>query len=173
MFCKQNSPAGGQIETMASFLCEVLLTEEPLKQVDADSADAGAVIDFWGVVRPIEDGREIEGINYDAHHEMAEHQLKRIAEQATERFELKRVIIHHRTGLIAVGEASLFLRVASRHRKQGFQASQWIVDELKKKVPIWKRPQFRAVAGIVDAGTCSDDSKRTMGGPGSAIPATV
>ena len=71
-------------------------------------AGAGAVIDFWGVVRPMEDGRELEGINYEAHREMAEHQLKRIAERAAERFELKRVIIHHRTGVIAVGEASLF-----------------------------------------------------------------
>ena len=105
-------------------------------------AGAGAVINFWGVVRPMEDGRELEGINYEAHREMAEHQLKRIAERAAERFELKRVIIHHRTGFIAVGEASLFLRVASPHRSEGFQASQWIVDELKKSVPIWKRPVF-------------------------------
>jgi molybdopterin synthase catalytic subunit len=148
MFCKQNSPKSGQIQTMASFLCEVFLTEERLKQVDADVAGAGAFIDFWGVVRQMEDGREIEGIDYDAHHVMAEHQLKRIAEQAAERFELKRVIIHHRTGFIAVGEASLFLRVASRHRREGFLASQWIVDELKKKVPIWKRPAFaKATAG--------------------------
>jgi len=143
MFCKQNSPSRGQIETMPSFLREVLLTKEPLKQVDADSVGAGAIIDFWGVVRQIEDAREIEGIDYEAHHEMAEHQLKRVAEQAAERFELKRVIIHHRTGFIAVGEASLFVRVTSSHRREGFQASQWIVDELKKKVPIWKRPRFR------------------------------
>ena len=74
---------------------------------------------------------------------MAEHQLKRIAEQAAERFGLKFVIVHHRIGFIAVGEASLFLRVASSHRSEGFRASQWIVDELKKKVPIWKRPRFR------------------------------
>jgi molybdopterin synthase catalytic subunit len=90
-----------------------------------------------------EDGREIEGIDYDAHREMAEHQLKRIAEQAAERFGLKLVIVHHRIGFIAVGEASLFLRVASPHRSEGFRASQWIVDELKKKVPIWKRPRFK------------------------------
>jgi molybdopterin synthase catalytic subunit len=158
---------------MANVVCEISVTQAPLAASASDVAGAGAVIDFWGVVRPIEDGREIEGIDYDAHYEMAEHQLKRIAERAAERFELKQVIIHHRTGFIAVGEASLFLRVASPHRSEGFQASQWIVDELKKKVPIWKRPRFSAVAGIVDAGTCSDDSKRTMGGPGSAIPATV
>src|SRR5215471_3182033 len=128
---------------MANVVCEISVTQAPLPAPRSDVAGGGAIIDFWGVVRPIEDGREIEGIDYDAHHEMAEHQLKRIAEQAAERFELKRVIIHHRTGFIAVGEASLLLRVTSSHRREGFQASQWIVDELKKKVPIWKRPRFR------------------------------
>ena len=145
----------------------------PLVARASDIVGAGAVVDFWGVVRPIEDGREIEGIDYEAHREMAEHQLKRIAEQAAERFELQLVILHHRIGFIAIGEASLFLRVASPHRSEGFRASQWIVDELKKKVPIWKRPRFRAATGIVDAGTCSDNSKHATGAPGSAVPATA
>ena len=128
---------------MANVVCEISVTHAPLLVQGSDIAGAGAVIDFWGIVRPIEDGREIDGIDYDAHREMAEHQLKRIAEQAAERFGLKFVIVHHRIGFIAVGEASLFLRVASSHRSEGFRASQWIVDELKKKVPIWKRPRFR------------------------------
>jgi molybdopterin synthase catalytic subunit len=127
---------------MANVVCEISVAQAPLAARESDIAGAGAVVDFWGVVRPIENGREIEGIDYEAHREMAEHQLKRIAEQATERFGLKVVIVHHRIGFIAVGEPSLFLRVASSHRKEGLQASQWIVDELKKKVPIWKRPRF-------------------------------
>src|ERR1700747_3437824 len=120
------------MKRMANVVCEISVTEAPLAAPasDMDVVGAGAFVDFWGVVRPIEDGREIEGINYDAHREMAEHQLKRIAEQAAERFELRRVIIHHRTGFIAVGEASLLVRVASPHRSEGFHASQWIVDEL-------------------------------------------
>ena len=128
---------------MANVVCEISVTQEPLAGRVSDISGAGAVVDFWGVVRLLEDGREIDGIDYDAHHEMAEHQLKRIAELATERFRLKLVIIHHRIGFIAVGEPSLFLRVASPHRSEGFSASQWIVDELKKKVPIWKRPRFK------------------------------
>ena len=119
------------------------MTQAPLLVQGSAIAGPGAVIDFWGIVRAIEDGREIDGIDYDAHREMAEHQLKRIAEQAAERFGLKLVIVHHRIGFIAVGEASLFLRVASSHRSEGFRASQWIVDELKKKVPIWKRARFK------------------------------
>jgi molybdopterin synthase catalytic subunit len=132
-----------QFKRMANVVCEISVTQAPLAARATDIAGAGAVVDFWGVVRPIEDGRRIEGIDYEAHHEMAEHQLKRIAERAAERFGLKRVIIHHRTGFIALGEPSLFLRVTSQHRSEGFKASQWIVDELKKKVPIWKRPRFK------------------------------
>jgi molybdopterin synthase catalytic subunit len=129
---------------MANPVCEVLLTEALLKapENDGDPA-AGAVVDFWGVVRGVEDGREIEGIEYEAHREMAEHQLRRIAEQAMRKFPLKLIIVRHRIGFIGVGQSSLFVRVASTHRAQAFRASQWVVDELKKKVPIWKGPRFK------------------------------
>ena len=129
---------------MANLVCEVLLTEALLKtpENDADPA-AGAVVDFWGVVRGLEAGREIEGIEYQAHREMAEQQLRRIAEQAIAKFPLKLIIIHHRLGFIDVGQSSLFVRVASQHRAEAFRASQWVVDELKKKVPIWKGPRFK------------------------------
>ena len=130
---------------MANVVCEISVTQAPLTPPESNVAGAGAVVDFWGVVRPIEDGRQIEGIEYEAHCEMAEHQLTRIAQQAAEEFGLKFVIVHHRIGFIAVGEPSLFLRVASPHRSEGFRASQWIVDELKKRVPIWKKPRFQAV----------------------------
>ena len=149
---------------MANPVCKVLVTEAQLNAPKnrMDPA-AGARVDFQGTVRGSEDGREIEGIDYEAHREMAEHQLKHIAEQAAIQFELRSVIIHHRIGFVVVGEASLFMRVCSRHREAAFQASQWIVNELKKKVPIWKRPRFKSensVAGVVDAG------------PRSPIPAT-
>jgi molybdopterin synthase catalytic subunit len=74
---------------------------------------------------------------------MAQHQLRLIAEQAIERFGLKVTIVHHRLGFIAAGKPSLFVRVASRNRAEAFQASQWVVDELKCRVPIWKRPNFK------------------------------
>jgi molybdopterin synthase catalytic subunit len=176
MICKLEAiHSTEQFKRMANVVCEISVTPAPLaaRASDIDVVGAGAIVDFWGLVRLIEDDREIEGIDYEAHREMAEHQLKRIAEQAAERFRLNLVIIHHRIGFIAVGETSLFLRVASPHRSEGFRASQWIVDELKKKVPIWKRPRFRAVAGIIADGTCSNDSKRATGGRGSAIPARV
>jgi molybdopterin synthase catalytic subunit len=128
---------------MANFVCEVLVTEAPLDAAQNQDAEAGAIVDFAGVVRRLENGCEIEGIEYEAHREMAEHQLRQIAEQAVEKFRVQFVIIHHRIGFIAVGEPSLFMRVASLHRNEAFRASQWIVDELKKKVPIWKKPRFK------------------------------
>jgi len=129
---------------MANPVCEVLLTEALLKAPENNGDPAiGGVVDFWGVVRGIEDGREIEGIEYEAHREMAKHQLRQIADQAKESFPLKLIIIHHRLGFIGVGQSSLFVRVASQHRAEAFRANQWVVDELKKRVPIWKRPRFK------------------------------
>jgi molybdopterin synthase catalytic subunit len=144
---------------MANSVSQVLLTENPLKAA-ADTAAtteevrhgesvrrridpaAGAVIDFWGVVRQLEDGREIEGIDYEVHQAMAEHQMQLIADAASEQFQLKRILLHHRSGFVRAGEASLFLRVSAQRRAAAFEASKWIVDELKKKVPIWKKPRF-------------------------------
>jgi molybdopterin synthase catalytic subunit len=73
---------------------------------------------------------------------MAEHQMKVIADAAAETFRLNRVVLHHRAGFVPTGEASLFLRVSAERRAAAFEASKWIVDELKKKVPIWKKPAF-------------------------------
>src|SRR5204862_925656 len=87
-------------------------------------------------------GRKREGIDYEAHMAMAEHQLPLVAETAAEKFQLKKVVAHHRIGFLRTGEPSLFLQVTAQHRAAAFEASKWIVDELKKKVPIWKKPRF-------------------------------
>ena len=128
---------------MANSVCDVLVTESALR-APADDVDlqAGAIVDFSGVVRKLEDGREIEGIEYESHRAMAEHQLRLIAYAAIKKFQLKQVILHHRIGFVRAGEASLFLRVGAPHRAAAFEASKWIVDELKRKVPIWKKPKF-------------------------------
>ena len=129
---------------MANSVCEILLAETALTApAQSGETGAGAIVDFFGVVRGLEDGREIEGIDYEAHHQMAEHQLRLVAEEATSKFRLKKVIAHHRVGFVRTGEASLFLQVAAEHRAAAFEASKWIIDELKRKVPIWKRPKFK------------------------------
>ena len=132
---------------MANCVCEVLVTESALQTPKRDNAaEAGAVVDFFGVVRKLEGNREIEGIQYEAHVKMAEHQLRLIGEAAVGEFQLKQVVLQHRIGFVGAGEASLFLRVTAPHRGAAFDGSKWIVDELKKKVPIWKKPAFRSAA---------------------------
>lgn len=129
---------------MANSVSEVLLTKARLEAPKDDvDPEAGAIVDFWGVVRKLEGGREIEGIDYEAHTEMAQHQLRLITECAMEKFELRKIILHHRIGFVRTGEASLWLQVRAQHREAAFAASLWIVDELKKRVPIWKRPRYK------------------------------
>ncbi len=127
---------------MRNPVCEVLLSECPLgAPPGSPPAETGALVDFWGVVRGSENALEISGIEYEAHLTMAEHQLQAIADEVATKFELKQLAIHHRIGFVPAGEASLFVRVGSRHRAEAFRASQWIVDELKKRAPIWKHPR--------------------------------
>ena len=128
---------------VAKCVCEIRLTSEawhpPNEDVDLAS---GAVVEFRGVVRAHENGEEISGIDYEAHAAMAEHQLGAIAESAATKFGLTNVVLYHRSGFVGAGEPSLYLRVASPHRAAAFEASKWIVEELKQKVPIWKRPVY-------------------------------
>jgi len=128
---------------MATWHSEILITTSQLQsRPNRWSGAAGASVDFWGVVRTLEDGREIAGIEYEAHQTMAQRQMEMLAEAARIEFGLEELTLQHRIGFVAAGEASLFLRVASAHREAAFHASSWIVTELKKKVPIWKRPLF-------------------------------
>jgi molybdopterin synthase catalytic subunit len=132
---------------MANCECEVALVGGPLSVfLPQKNSGAGAIVEFFGNVRSLENDREIDGIEYEAHREMAEHQLREIAREASERFNLLAIRLHHRVGLVGVGETSLFLRVAAVHRGPAFEASQWIVDQLKIRVPIWKSVRFQAGA---------------------------
>ena len=129
---------------MAISVCEVSLTEAPLVLPEPnDDPQAGAVVVFWGAVRATEDGREITGIDYEAHRAMAEHQMRVVAESAAEKFEVREIFLRHRLGFVAAGEPSVVVRVTSGHRGAAFAASEWIMDELKRAVPIWKRPVFK------------------------------
>src|SRR5260370_21477580 len=109
---------------MANPVCEVLVTEARLKAArNGIDFAAGAVVDFWGIVRGSEDGREIDGIKYEAHREMAEHQLRQIAQQAIETFALNLIVVHHRIGCIAAGASSLFFWVARGERAVALRCS--------------------------------------------------
>ena len=130
---------------MANPVYELLLTRDRLEGPgEIVDLDVGAVVDFLGVVRELEDGREIEGIEYEANTVMAKHQLEKVAKRAASDFAVNLIVIHHRIGFVGTSESSLWVRVAARHRAEAFAASQSIVDELKKTVPIWKKPRFKA-----------------------------
>lgn len=133
---------------MANPVCEVLLSDSPLRAPSLGDAppDTGGVVDFWGVVRGTENDAPISGIEYEAHRPMAERQLRAIVEEAGGSFALHHLIIRHRLGFVPNGEASLFVRVGCRHRAEAFRASVWVVDELKRRAPIWKHPKPEATS---------------------------
>jgi molybdopterin synthase catalytic subunit len=129
---------------MAISVCEVSLTESALVLPKTnDDPQAGAVVVFWGAVRATEEGREITGIQYEAHLAMAEHQMQLVAENAAKKFDVREIFVRHRIGFVPVAEPSVVVRVASGHRGAAFAASAWIMDELKRVVPIWKHPVFK------------------------------
>ena len=128
---------------MANPVCEVRLTDEPLRLPEHQCRGSGAVVDFLGVVRPLELNQQLSGIDYEAHEAMALHQLELIAHEAAKEFGLDSVIVHHRTGFVAAGEPSVAVRTSSRHRAESYRANEWIMEQLKTRVPIWKRPCFK------------------------------
>ena len=132
-----------RLKQMATWHSEILITTAPLEsRPNIWNGKIGASVDFWGVVRAREEDCEISGIEYETHQAMAQHQMEMIARAAQEKFGLQEVLLHHRVGFVAAGEASLFLRVTSAHRAAAYQGSAWMVAELKQKVPVWKRPVF-------------------------------
>ncbi|HMG06107.1 MAG TPA: molybdenum cofactor biosynthesis protein MoaE [Chthoniobacterales bacterium] len=150
---------------MAISVCEVSLTKTTL-DLPARENDpaAGAIVDFWGVVRGLENGREITGIEYEAHPAMAEHQMKAIAETASGKFGLTNVVIRHRIGFVPAGEASIVVRVESGHRLSAFTANPWIMDELKRTVPIWKHPIFKD-----ETASATAEAQNRPGNPSEAV----
>ncbi|HJT81834.1 MAG TPA: molybdenum cofactor biosynthesis protein MoaE [Chthoniobacterales bacterium] len=131
---------------MANPVCKVLLTDAPLQAPPGTHYGSGAIVDFFGTVRPLEDGREISGIDYEANQSMASHQMERITRDAIQKFNLDGAVVHHRLGFVPAGQASVFVRTTSRNRAEAYRANQWMMDELKTRVPIWKRPKFITVA---------------------------
>jgi molybdopterin synthase catalytic subunit len=104
------------------------------------SKDMGAVIYFLGVVRGTEGGTAISSIEYEAFQRMAEHQFHLLFDEMEKRWPIESVRLIHRTGLVDVNEPSLWVEVVAPHREEAFAACQWLIDEMKRVVPIWKKP---------------------------------
>ena len=102
----------------------------------------GAVCVFDGMVRDNTRGRRTLHLDYEAYREMALAQMHELAEQAVAQFGVRDVALVHRLGRLTVGETSVLVVVASAHRGAAFDACRWLIDTLKKTVPIWKKEQF-------------------------------
>jgi molybdopterin synthase catalytic subunit len=106
------------------------------------AAGDGAVCVFDGIVRDNTRRRQTLHLDYEAYHEMALEQMRRLAVEAVATFGVRDVAIVHRLGRLAVGETSVLIVVASAHRAAAFDACRWLIDTLKKTVPIWKKETF-------------------------------
>ena len=124
----------------------IALTREPIDAprlvASAKAGEDGAVVVFDGIVRNNSRGRQTLHLDYEAYEEMALRQMSELATQAVDRFGVRHITILHRLGRLAVGETSVLIVVASAHRAQAYEASRFLIDTLKKTVPIWKRETF-------------------------------
>lgn len=136
--------------------CQVnaMVTEKPhLELVDGpiqmealrpriDHPDAGAQGWFVGVTRRTTGDLITETLHYEAHQPMAKREMMKLAQEAVKKFSLLRLVIVHRLGEVPIAEASVVIGCSSSHRPQTFAALEWIMNALKKEVPIWKREVY-------------------------------
>jgi molybdopterin synthase catalytic subunit len=117
-----------------------LIDEAALVSARKQSAGMGAAVYFTGIVRGTEGGAAIRAIEYESFQKMAEHQFNLLFDDMEKRWPVESVRLVHRLGNINVGEPSLWVEVVAPHRGEAFAACQWLIDEMKRVVPIWKKP---------------------------------
>jgi molybdopterin synthase catalytic subunit len=102
----------------------------------------GAIAVFLGTVRDVNAGRRVLFLEYEAYAEMAEREIEKIVDEARRRFEVTTIDVAHRLGRLAIGDVSVAVAVAAPHRAAAIDACRFVIDALKKTVPIWKREHF-------------------------------
>ena len=117
-----------------------LIDEASLVSQRQMSSGMGAVVYFVGAVRDVEEGRNISAIEYEAFQQMVEHQFELIFQEMEKRWPIESVRLVHRIGVVKVNEPSLWVEVVAPHRGEAFAACQYLIDEMKSVVPIWKKP---------------------------------
>jgi molybdopterin synthase catalytic subunit len=124
---------------------QLIITPEPIDEAAllaqrSLSEGMGAVVSFLGVVRGVEDDLEISALEYETFQRMAEHQFNLLFDQIEKRWPIESIRLIHRVGVVKVKEPSLWVEVVAPHRGEAFAACQWLIDEMKRVVPIWKKP---------------------------------
>jgi MoaE-MoaD fusion protein len=127
-------------ERRSSIVREIIDTQRVVSGLKR--AEDGAVLVFEGVVRNQTRGRKTVYLDYEAYEEMALEQMESLAAQALGQFQIRDLAIVHRLGRLEIGEASVLIAVASSHRAAAFDACRWVIDTLKRTVPIWKKEHF-------------------------------
>lgn len=112
-------------------------------------ADGGLVV-FEGIVRAKSRGKEVRALVYEAYGLMAQRQMEQLAEEAHRRWPINDVAIVHRVGTLQVGETSVVIAVSAGHRGEAFEACRWLIDELKRTVPIWKKEVYTEGEAWID-----------------------
>lgn len=102
----------------------------------------GATVLFTGTVRDVNQGAAVTGLDYDAYTAMAERELRDIAAEAAERWGTADIVVEHRVGSLGLGDVSVAIAVAHPHRGQAYEASRYVIEELKRRLPIWKREHY-------------------------------
>lgn len=116
------------------------LDEDVLRRGRSAFAGAGAVLQFLGIVRGTEGSDAIRALDYEAFEPMAVHQFEKLFDALERRWpRVESVRLVHRVGIVPVGEASLWVEIVSPHRGEAFESCQWLIDEMKRVVPIWKQ----------------------------------
>jgi molybdopterin synthase catalytic subunit len=111
-----------------------------LREVESDAS--GASVLFVGTVREVNDGRAVTGIDYSAYSAMAVKELAAIVDEAAERFGTPHVVVEHRLGALGLGEASVVIAISHARRAPAMEGARFVIEELKRRVPIWKREHY-------------------------------
>ena len=119
----------------------------------------GSVTTFLGVVRDHNQGRRVQHLVYEAYDALAERALTRIAEEVRERWPSVTLAIHHRTGRLEIGEASVAIAAASPHRADGFAAARYAIERIKQIVPIWKHEYFEGGDVWIEGATADPEDR--------------
>lgn len=106
------------------------------------SKSAGGIVTFIGTVRDSSEGTKITGMELESAMDIARNDLLRISGLASEKFEITKLSVSHRVGKLNVGDVIVVVAVSAAHRKDAFRACEFVIDELKKTTPIWKKEYF-------------------------------
>ncbi|HKT81158.1 MAG TPA: molybdenum cofactor biosynthesis protein MoaE [Vicinamibacterales bacterium] len=133
------------------------LALEPLVALLPGQGADGAVVTFLGVVRNHNAGRSVRYLEYEAYEPLAVKALERIAAEIAERWPGVRLALHHRTGRLEIGEASVAIAAASAHRGDAFASCRYAIERVKQIVPIWKREFFDGGDVWIEGATANPD----------------